>query len=1217
MRFIFLITLLILRGISLACQAQVGLPGKSRQNQFIWEQSATPYIGLNQNELDSVFRSIVHTEHAVALVLSVRTDSIPNEWSELGPICDYDNVNLSCSHRYLKPGLSSFIVPIPAIPQEFSTGEWTLIINGEEWPVVPGTKINAEISSNTESITVGLRLGVDGAIYESHLLLPVLGTLNCPEPDLPPWPILNDNDPYWVGVFDDGEAITGQALVKIGADGTFNKPIILVEGFDPDVGGHSPTYGFGDLNWEVIWNCDGSYNDALGGLGTMLDAVQQEGFDLVFLDFENGTRSIFQQAKLLQYVIEQCRDYRTGVDPLIVVGPSMGGVVARETLRSMELEGMDHCVRLFAALDSPFRGAYLPIALQEAIAFFSEFSVDANLLLEALNSPAASELLVGSPFHSANIRSNIEAHQEQQGYPTECVNMAIVNSNPYVLNVAPTSWYSATETFIGWDYINIHLHGQPGSLTHPQSAANAPVIFEASLINPSYEWGDPVLLDGVAWSDINLLDFESLSGSTSTHLVKFKEALSLVGIEPDSYTPHSIYVPALSALDIPIEHPFSTAAIEFDEWSIEPIETSPAPHCNVSQHFEALWNQIVHGQPLLYESGEIDTTLCMGHQTPFQQTIIESIGEGESNVSVDIGTTPCNGPGVWPLFTSKTSSCSPAISIAPDHTLRIGDSLGQGTSHAHFTIARGGSLIVQGTLHIGPHSTLLIEEDAELILQGGTIRVDPFGTILQQSNSQIKTEGNGRIFLNGPQATWSNEGIVHLNPFDSLLVTSEYPHQIGDIELNNQTGYTFLGNHSLFQIKGDNNAAIELILTPNAKRAVEGDGKYRMDYVNLHFHDQAEWHFNTKCHFTQVNATGYTPINLFLFQNRLRWQNGTLAEMHIRTKNGGIAGTILQNISANACSMNIINTGLRLNNCEFKYSSVACENIEPHSWVTSCLFTEGWDNIPQLKVLNTLSNILLESNRFQDHDIGFLLFNSKSTANCNKWEGNQIGIVLDSLSTFNAQSPYGKNQWNDNEVHFQCHAANLPTFQNGANQFGEADDALFLGTINYPVNDEDLTTGYQPYVVLQSGNMWPNATISVPLVIPYVALESTVDGNQINFMDQNPAYNSCTNSEEIQVDSSPKRGTIMQSDTTKLLCHIFPNPASEELHIHIGKKIAEEDAKFVVFDATGRSIYFQALETTATNAFKIPVWQLDNGWYIFQLQVSGAPKLQKPFIIQR
>lgn len=1216
MRYAHQLVLLFVGALPFVGLTQVGLPEKSRQNQFIWEKSATPFIGLNLRQLDSIFQQVVHDEQAVALALSLRMDSLPTEWSTIGPICDASGVNLSCSHRYIQPGLSRFIVPTSTVPEALITGLWTLVVNGEEWPLTPGIPIQATTPNTTEAITVGLRLELDGSVHERQLLLPVLGSSSCPEPDLPPWPIANDNDPHWVGIFDEGEAVTGQALVKIGADGQFDKPLILLEGFDPDVGGHTPTYGFGDLNWEVIWNCDGTYNDALGGLGLMLEAVLQEGFDLVFLDFEDGTRSIFQQAKLLQHVIEQCRDYRVAADPMVVVGPSMGGIVAREALRSMELNGMDHCVRLFAALDSPFRGAYLPIALQEAVAFFAEFSVDAHLLMQALLSPAASELLVGSPFHPSSIRTNLEAHQQQQGLPTRCANLAMANCNPNVSNEAPNAWYSASESFLGWDYVDIQLYAQPGDLTNPETEPNAPVIFEASLLNPSWEWGDPVVLEGLAWTDMDAFNFESLPGGTSTHMAKFKEALSLVGIEPDHYTSNAVYVSTLSAFDLPIEQPYTPEDIGFDYWSNEPVETSPAPHCDISQHFEFLWSHMVDGQPLVFESNGTDSTLCLGWQNPTQQTIVGSAPTGETTGSLEIGTTTCNGPGLWPTFECETSPCSPAIYIGEEHTLRIGDSLGEGSSHAQLNLVAGGNLIVRGTVHIGPHSTLLIEEGAELILEGGELRVDPFGSVVQQPNSRIKADGSGHIFLNGSEAVWHTAGVVHLDSFDSLHVTSELPNQAGAIEFFGETGYTFLGNHSVLNIQGKPDAAISLIWTPDAKRGMEGNGSQRLNHANLHFHDHTEWTLGGKSHFTNVNATGYTPNHILSFNNRIRWLTGIIQGMSVTATNGGVAGAILQDVAAQDCYAHFLSTGVRLDHCDFEHTSVKCEHIASHSWVASCSFQGGWGNLPQLEITETQSNLLVENNHFQNHLLGLRLIHAEATASCNQWEGNDTGILLDTLAHFHADSPYGKNEWVGNGIHIQCQSAHVPLFNSGANAFGDADDALFLGSLLYPL-DGDLTAGSPPHMVMQNGNMWPNATVNVPTMVPYSGLESATNGGQIHFFDQSPVEASCATSPEIQSDSSPKRDVVFESDSTSSMWNVYPNPTNEQLHVHLGALDATENLEFIVYDATGKRVHaLSHLEPEADGTFTIPVHQLDNGWYTIHVHMSDRA-LQKPFIIKR
>jgi hypothetical protein len=700
-------------------------------------------------------------------------------------------------------------------------------------------------------------------------------------------------------------------------------------------------------------------------------------------------------------------------------------------------------------------------------------------------------------------------------------------------------------------------------------------------------------------------------------MAKFKAALSLVGIEPDSYTPTSVYIPALSALDISYEQPFSAAEIDFDFWSVEPIETSPAPHCDVSQHFAFLWDHIVNGQPLLVEPIDLDDSWCLGWQNPTQQMITGAETPNESEYSIEIGTSSCNGPGAWPLFSCETSPCSPALNIGAGHALIIGDSVGAGSSHARFTLSEGSSLNVQGTVHIGPYSTLVLEDNAELVLENGTLRVDPFGSVIQETNSRIKTIGGGNIFLNGPQAVWYNEGVVHLDPFDTLLITSQSTNHAGEIHFADETGYMFLGDHSLFAVKGHSEAAIDLTLTPEAKTAAAGQGTILLERAALHFHNESEWHVGVKSRFTDVTASGYTPHHQLLFSNRMRWQDGTLQNMTLAASNGGIAGAILHDIIGIGCTTEFTNTGIRLDGCDFEQSTVQCSNLTPHSWVSSCSFFGGGENLPQLEVSESSSNLFLEGNRFESHTIGLRILQAHTTASCNTWIGNEIGILLDTLSFFDAQSPFGKNQWLDNGIHILCQQANLPMFAYGTNTFGDADDALLLGTLSHPL-DEDPLTSNPPHVVLQNGNMWPSATVNVPLMVPYLGLESTTDGGSIHFWDQAPTQAACTPSPEIQSDSNPKRAILLTSDSTGVECRLFPNPTDVLLHISFRQPGKWEDVQFEIFDVTGKSVQtIKSVAITSQGTFSIPVNQLENGWYTLRVCDKGLFAFQEAFLVNR
>lgn len=68
---------------------------------------------------------------------------------------------------------------------------------------------------------------------------------------------------------------------------------------------------------------------------------------LYFLDYTDGTDDIKRNAKLLKEVINWVKQVKVGGQPNVVLGISMGGLVARWALREMENEGMDHQIKYY------------------------------------------------------------------------------------------------------------------------------------------------------------------------------------------------------------------------------------------------------------------------------------------------------------------------------------------------------------------------------------------------------------------------------------------------------------------------------------------------------------------------------------------------------------------------------------------------------------------------------------------------------------------------------------------------------------------------------------------------------------------------------------------------------------------------------------------------------------------------------------------------------
>ena len=101
-------------------------------------------------------------------------------------------------------------------------------------------------------------------------------------------------------------------------------------------------------------------------------------------------------------------------EQIVVIGPSMGGQIARYALSYMEANGLAHNTRLYLSLDSPHNGANIPIGLQHFVKYFAEQTKDSQLVdgLEQIDSPASREL--ASAYYTQN--SLFQAHPQRSAF---------------------------------------------------------------------------------------------------------------------------------------------------------------------------------------------------------------------------------------------------------------------------------------------------------------------------------------------------------------------------------------------------------------------------------------------------------------------------------------------------------------------------------------------------------------------------------------------------------------------------------------------------------------------------------------------------------------------------------------------------------------------------------------------------------------------------------
>lgn len=250
-----------------------------------------------------------------------------------------------------------------------------------------------------------------------------------------------------------GSTATGYVTVELApGHSQLTKPLIVVEGFDPD--NRFNYYSFINRNYG------GGINVGINTNLTLNQAIENEGYDLVFINFANSTDYIQRNAYMVKEVIKWVNGIKIGNEKNVVLGMSMGGLVARYALRNMELNSEIHDTKLYVSHDAPHQGANVPLAYQAMIRHLvgegisipvlaGLFNIDivdfADMIpeledgLELLQSPAAQQMLVyqlqgigGSiSIPITTLQNNFMSEYSSMGMPQQngIRNIAIANGS--------------------------------------------------------------------------------------------------------------------------------------------------------------------------------------------------------------------------------------------------------------------------------------------------------------------------------------------------------------------------------------------------------------------------------------------------------------------------------------------------------------------------------------------------------------------------------------------------------------------------------------------------------------------------------------------------------------------------------------------------------------------------------------------------------------------
>lgn len=145
-------------------------------------------------------------------------------------------------------------------------------------------------------------------------------------------------------------------------------------------------------------------------------------YDVIYIDWKNPNERIEANATLLKDIITAINLLKDeDAERNIIMGESMGGLICRYALCTMESLGVDHQTKIYVSHDSPHLGANLPISLQylyhnlHAMVYNIKNAVNFTLDLFDIEGVWDWIRLIDHNLHSASVRQMVVNYLDENG----------------------------------------------------------------------------------------------------------------------------------------------------------------------------------------------------------------------------------------------------------------------------------------------------------------------------------------------------------------------------------------------------------------------------------------------------------------------------------------------------------------------------------------------------------------------------------------------------------------------------------------------------------------------------------------------------------------------------------------------------------------------------------------------------------------------------------
>ena len=436
-------------------------------------------------------------------------------------------------------------------------------------------------------------------------------------------PTPNDTIPLTGTQSYNGGTATGRAFVYLSDQHTqLARPAVVLEGFDID----------NTMNWDELY--------ALLNQQNLIEDLRTRGYDAVVLDFTDATDYIERNAFVAVDLLHKVQSAVAPTTNFPLVGPSMGGLVARYALSWMEQNGDPHRVRNFILFDVPNRGANIPLGIQYWLNFFSGASTDAAHLLSRLNTSGAREMLLyhytspaGSTGQADPLRATFTSGLAALGnYPTQPRMVALSNGSKGML----TQGFNAGAQIIQYSYNILFVVVRGNVWAVPNATLTK--IFDGA--NQQFFSGPTQIVNVSGTSP-----WDNAPGGTRDSMAQMDAVSPPVGDIVALY-PNHCFIPTISALDINTNDPFynvggDPALLSHTPFDALYVPPTNEPHVTVTPD-NAPWllnelDPILTGVPPVVASRGPAFSLLDAAPNPFgDQTLVRWNLARNSHVHIDV-----------------------------------------------------------------------------------------------------------------------------------------------------------------------------------------------------------------------------------------------------------------------------------------------------------------------------------------------------------------------------------------------------------------------------------------------------------------------------------------------------------------------------------------------------------------------------------------------------